>query len=80
MSATGQDRYVLRQVSPDDWVIMDHVFSSDGAHHLVGCVTEYEGHVEVRWFRQLSLPTRFAAREDALQAFVAATAPALAAV
>jgi len=70
MSHDVHDRFTLAQVSPDDWVIFDTWFTDD-AHRLVACATEHDGFVEVRWFRHVSLPDRFATRDEALRMLIA---------
>jgi len=63
-------QFAMMQVSPDDWVIMDTQIDPGDARRLVACVSEYEGHVEVRWFRHVSLPDRFRTRDEALCALL----------
>ncbi|MFD5213677.1 hypothetical protein [Microbacterium sp. NPDC058345] len=78
MSQDQEHRYTLNQVSPDDWVIFDTSLSDD-THRLVACVSEHDGFVEVRWFRDVALPNRFLSRKEALTALTAADRePALA--
>lgn len=72
MSVDPQDRYTLCQVSPDDWVIADALIA-DSTHRLVACVSEHDGFVEVRWFRNFALPHRFPTRFDALESLRTAT-------
>ncbi|WP_309127412.1 hypothetical protein [Microbacterium sp.] len=74
MSNDVQDRFTLNQVSPDDWVIFDTSLS-DATLRLVACVSEHDGFVEVRWFRHVSLPTRFLDRTEALDALRATAVP-----
>jgi len=69
MSHDQQDRFTVAQVSPEDWVIFDTWFTDD-THRLVACATEHDGFVEVRWFRHVSLPDRFASRGDALRMLI----------
>jgi hypothetical protein len=68
--------FMLRQVSPDDWMIIDTRFAAEDPHHLVACLTEEDGLAAVRWFRHVTLPTRFRSRIDALQTLVEAETPA----
>ncbi|MFD5224399.1 hypothetical protein ACFWHT_02120 [Microbacterium sp. NPDC058342] len=65
MTTELQDRFTLCQVSPDDWVIFDMSLNDD-VHRLVACVSEHDGFVQVRWFRNLPLPEQFATRDEAL--------------
>ncbi|MDT0156150.1 hypothetical protein Q9R19_00755 [Microbacterium sp. ARD32] len=69
------DDFMLHQVSPDDWMIIDTRFGATDAHHLVACITEDDGRAEVRWFRHVSLPMRFGSRIEALQALITAESP-----
>ena len=69
------DDFMLHQASPDDWMIIDMRFPAGDPHHLVACIIEEDGHVEVRWFRHVTLPSRFRSRTDALDALVTAEEP-----
>lgn len=61
MSGDPESRYVLKRVTPSEWVINDLRYAADDPRHVVACVYEYaETEVEVVWLRDLPLAVRYA--------------------
>ncbi len=61
MSGDPEPRYVLKRITPSEWVINDLRYAADDPRHVVACVYEYaETEVEVVWLRDLPLAVRYA--------------------
>ncbi|MBQ3357387.1 hypothetical protein ACTJKK_13575 [Microbacterium sp. 22179] len=60
MTEDPEPRYVLRRITPTEWVINDQRFPANDPRHIVACVYEYaETEVEVVWVRDLPLAMRY---------------------
>lgn len=60
MSGDPEPRYVLRRITPTEWVINDQRFPANDPRHIVACVYEFaETEVEVVWVRDLPLAMRY---------------------
>jgi hypothetical protein len=61
MSGDPEPRYVLKRITPSEWVVNDLRYAADDPRHVVACVYEYaETEVEVVWLRDLPLAVRYA--------------------
>jgi hypothetical protein len=68
MSGDPDPRYVLRRVTPSEWVINDRRYEANDARHVVACVYEYaDTEVEVVWLRDLPLAARYTTAQEVLQ-------------
>jgi hypothetical protein len=68
MSEDPDPRYVLRRITPSEWVINDRRFPSNDPRHIVACVYEFaETEVEVVWVRDLPLASRYCNAMDVLE-------------
>jgi hypothetical protein len=62
-----EPRYVLKRVTPSEWIIEDRRYESDDPRHVVACVYEYsDTEVEVAWLRDLPLALRYANAQEVL--------------
>ncbi|WP_314423467.1 hypothetical protein [uncultured Microbacterium sp.] len=67
MSGDPEPRYVLKRITPSEWVINDLRYAADDPRHVVACVYEYaETEVEVVWLRDLPLAVRYANAREVL--------------
>jgi hypothetical protein len=68
MSADPDPRYVLRRITPSEWVINDLRFAQDDTRHVVACVYELAPtEVEVVWLRDLPLPGTYTTAFEVLE-------------
>lgn len=75
MSGDPEPRYVLRPVTASDWVINDQRYDADDPRHVVACVYDAEGGVEVVWLRDLQLETHYQRASEVLAAVAQAKDP-----
>lgn len=68
MSIVPDPRFVLRRITPSEWVINDLRFAQDDTRHLVACVYELAPtEVEVVWLRDLPLAVRYGSPFEVLE-------------
>lgn len=68
MTVDPDPRYVLRRITPSEWVINDHRFGADDPRHVVACVYELDpAEVEVVWLRDLPLAIRYSSPFEVLE-------------
>lgn len=68
MSDDPDPRFVLRRITPSEWVIDDLKFASDDPRHVVACVYEFDPtEVEVVWLRDLPLAVRYMTAFEVLE-------------
>ncbi len=75
MSGDPEPRYVLRRVTSSEWVINDRRYETDDPRHVVACVHDVDGEVEVVRLRDLPLETRYPSASDVLEAVARAKDP-----
>ena len=68
MSVDPDPRFVLRRITPTEWVINDLRFPADDTRHVVACVYEMAPtEVEVVWLRDLPLAIRYGSPFEVLE-------------
>lgn len=68
MSVDPDPRYVLRRITPSEWVINDLKFGADDPRQVVACVYELDQtEVEVVWLRDLPLAIRYSSPFEVLE-------------
>ncbi|MFK4762297.1 hypothetical protein ACI3KS_15305 [Microbacterium sp. ZW T5_45] len=68
MSLDPDPRYVLRRITPSEWVINDLHFAQDDTRHVVACVYEFAPtEVEVVWLRDLPLASTYGTPFEVLE-------------
>ncbi|MBO9626256.1 MAG: hypothetical protein J7484_07760 [Microbacterium sp.] len=68
MSIDSDPRFVLRRITPSEWVINDMRFPADDTRHVVACVYEMAPtEVEVVWLRDLPLAVRYGSPFEVLE-------------
>lgn len=75
MSGDPAPRYVLRRVTPSESVINDRRYEADDPRHVVACVYDADGGVEVVWLRDLQLETHYQTASEVLAAVAQAKDP-----
>ncbi len=75
MSGDPEPRYVLRRITPSEWVINDQRYETDDPRHVVACVYDADGGVEVVRLRDLPLEARYANASEVLEAVMRAKDP-----
>lgn len=75
MSGDPEPRYVLRRVAPTESVINDQRYETDDPRHVVACVYDADGEVDVVWLRDLQLATRYPTPSEVLAAVAQAKDP-----
>lgn len=68
MSGNLDARFVLRRITPSEWVINDTQFAQDDTRHVVACVYELAAtEVEVVWLRDLPLSSNYGSAFEVLE-------------
>lgn len=65
----SNDRYVLQQLTPIEWIVVDTTRGPGDPYRTVACVYESDAsEYDVIWLRDLGLPATWASPEEALRA------------
>ncbi|MBT2474238.1 hypothetical protein J7E68_06510 [Microbacterium sp. ISL-103] len=61
-------RFELRQVTENEWLVLDHRFDSHDSHQTVAVVRDQSRGLDVLWMRELPLRAHYRTATDVLDA------------
>lgn len=61
-------RFELRQITENEWLILDHRYEAHDSRQTIACIRESGNEVDVLWMREIPLPSRYRAAMDVLAA------------